>query len=188
MRALGTPDQFGYLYITQNLRSPSANKDSNLGEQLGKLREDSARQVNIYDYGGVEVALYYGKTPYLAIDPDTLAIVKARILWNHSYLLGTDVPGRDILTRPMYGTRVSLLVAFAMAEVNLILGTVYNGISSYFDGRVDMAAIRVVDIISMIPLTLCVTLITVLMDVELQNIMVTSRTTYWVDMAHVVKG
>lgn len=188
MRVFETPDQSGYLYITQNLKLLSVNKDGSLGEQLGKLREDSARQMSIYNCGGAEIALYYGKTPYLVIDPDTLVIAKARTLWNHSYLFGTDALGRDILTRLMYGTRVSLLVAFVAAGVNLILGIVYGGISGYFGGRVDMAMMRVVDIISTIPLTLYVILIMVLMGAGLQSIMVALGTTYWVDMARVVRG
>ena len=188
MRVFETPDQSGYLYITQNLKLLSVNKDGSLGEQLGKLREDSARQMSIYNCGGAEIALYYGKTPYLVIDPDTLVIAKARTLWNRSYLFGTDALGRDILTRLMYGTRVSLLVAFVAAGVNLILGIVYGGISGYFGGQVDMAIMRVVDIISTIPLTLYVILIMVLMGAGLQSIMVALGTTYWVDMARVVRG
>lgn len=188
MRVFETPDQSGYLYITQNLKLLSVNKDGSLGEQLGKLREDSARQMSIYNCGGAEIALYYGKTPYLVINPDTLVIAKARTLWNRSYLFGTDALGRDILTRLMYGTRVSLLVAFVAAGVNLILGIVYGGISGYFGGQVDMAMMRVVDIISTIPLTLYVILIMVLMGAGLQSIMVALGTTYWVDMARVVRG
>ena len=188
MRVFETPDQSGYLYITQNLKLLSVNKDGSLGEQLGKLREDSARQMSIYNCGGAEIALYYGKTPYLVIDPDTLVIAKARTLWNRSYLFGTDALGRDILTRLMYGTRVSLLVAFVAVGVNLILGIVYGGISGYFGGQVDMAMMRVVDIISTIPLTLYVILIMVLMGAGLQSIMVALGTTYWVDMARVVRG
>lgn len=144
--------------------------------------------MSIYNCGGAEIALYYGKTPYLVIDPDTLVIAKARTLWNRSYLFGTDALGRDILTRLMYGTRVSLLVAFVAAGVNLILGIVYGGISGYFGGQVDMAMMRVVDIISTIPLTLYVILIMVLMGAGLQSIMVALGTTYWVDMARVVRG
>jgi len=57
MRVFETPDQSGYLYITQNLKLLSVNKDGSLGEQLSKLREDSARQMSIYDCGGAEIAL-----------------------------------------------------------------------------------------------------------------------------------
>ncbi len=188
MQVFETPDQSAYLYITQNLKLLSVNKDGTLGEQLGKLREDSARQMSIYDCGGVETALYYGKTPYLVINPDTLVIAKSKTLWNRSYIFGTDALGRDILTRLMYGTRVSLLVAFVAAGVNLVLGIIYGGISGYFGGRVDMMMMRVVDIISTIPLTLYVILIMVLMGAGLQSIVVALGTAYWVDMARVVRG
>lgn len=188
MQVFETPDQSAYLYITQNLKLLSVNKDGTLGEQLGKLCEDSARQMSIYDCGGVETALYYGKTPYLVINPDTLVIAKSKTLWNRSYIFGTDALGRDILTRLMYGTRVSLLVAFVAAGVNLVLGIIYGGISGYFGGRVDMMMMRVVDIISTIPLTLYVILIMVLMGAGLQSIVVALGTTYWVDMARVVRG
>ena len=188
MKVFETPDCVSYLYITQNLKLLTVNKDGTLGEQLDKLREDSARQMNIYDCGGKKVALYYGKMPYLVINPETLVIAKSKVLWNRSYLFGTDALGRDILTRLMYGTRVSLLVAFVAAGVNLILGILYGGISGYFGGRTDMVMMRVVDIISTIPLTLYVILIMVLMGAGLQSIMVALGTTYWVDMARVVRG
>ena len=188
MKVFETPDCVSYLYITQNLKLLTVNKDGTLGEQLDKLREDSARQMSIYDCGGKKVALYYGKMPYLVINPETLVIAKSKVLWNRSYLFGTDALGRDILTRLMYGTRVSLLVAFVAAGVNLILGILYGGISGYFGGRTDMVMMRVVDIISTIPLTLYVILIMVLMGAGLQSIMVALGTTYWVDMARVVRG
>lgn len=59
MRVFETPDCVSYLYITQNLKLLTVNKDGTLGEQLDKLREDSARQMSIYDCGGKKVALYY---------------------------------------------------------------------------------------------------------------------------------
>ena len=52
-------------------------------------------------------------------------------MWNKSYILGTDALGRDVLTRLMYGTRISMLVALMAAFVNLIIGILYGGISGY---------------------------------------------------------
>ena len=73
--------------------------------------------------------------------------------------LGTDTNGMDMLTRLMYGTRISMLVALMAAFVNLIIGILYGGISGYLGGTVDMIMMRIVDIISTIPLTLYVILI-----------------------------
>ena len=62
----------------------------------------------------------------------------------------------------MYGVRVSLLVAFVAAAVNMVIGILYGGISGYLGGNVDTVMMRVVDIINTIPLTLYVILIMVL--------------------------
>ena len=112
----------------------------------------------------------------------------ARLGLNKSYTLGTDSLGRDILTRLMYGTRVSLMVAFVAVLVNLVIGIIFGGISGYAGGTVDTIMMRIVDIISTIPLTLYVILIMVVLGTGLKSIIVALGTVYWVDMARVVRG
>jgi oligopeptide transport system permease protein len=109
-------------------------------------------------------------------------------MWNKSYILGTDALGRDVLTRLMYGTRISMLVALMAAFVNLIIGILYGGISGYLGGTVDMIMMRIVDIISTIPLTLYVILIMQVLGAGIQSIIVALGSVYWVDMARVVRG
>lgn len=183
-----TKDDSGYLYITQSLKVLWVNKDGTLGKQLKKLREESASSMIIFDCNGEEVGLYYGIKPYLIADPQTRVIYDTAKVWNRSYILGTDSLGRDILTRLMYGTRVSLLVAFIAVVVNMVIGIVFGGISGYAGGMVDTVMMRIVDIISTIPLTLYVILIMVLMGTGIKSIIVAIGTTYWVDMARVVRG
>ena len=88
----------------------------------------------------------------------------------------------------MYGTRVSLMVAFVAAAVNMIIGILFGGISGYAGGMVDTVMMRIVDIISTIPLTLYVILIMVYLESGLQSIIIALGTVYWVDMARVVRG
>lgn len=183
-----TKDESGYLYITQSLKVLWVNRDGTLGEQLPSLREEADSSMIIFDCNGEEVGLYYGITPYLIADPETRVIYETETVWNKSYILGTDSLGRDILTRLMYGTRVSLLVAFVAVAVNLVIGIVFGGISGYAGGMVDTVMMRIVDIISTIPLTLYVILIMVLMGAGIQSIIIALGTTYWVDMARVVRG
>ncbi|HIS31840.1 MAG TPA: ABC transporter permease [Candidatus Limivivens intestinipullorum] len=188
MKVYVTKDGSGYLYITQSLKVLWVNKDGTLGEQLPRLREEADSSMIIFDCNGEEVGLYYGITPYLIADPETRVIYDTDTVWNKSYILGTDSLGRDILTRLMYGTRVSLLVAFVAVAVNLVIGIVFGGISGYVGGIADTIMMRIVDIISTIPLTLYVILIMVLMGAGIQSIIVALGTTYWVDMARVVRG
>ena len=164
------------------------NSDGTLGIQLKKVREESERMMTIFDCNGTEVALYYGQKPYVIANPENNTIYRSKNIWNKSYLLGTDNLGRDILTRLMYGTRVSLMVAFVAVAVNLVIGVLYGGISGYLGGNVDAVMMRIVDIISTIPLTLYVILIMVILGSGLQSIVIALGTVYWVDMARVVRG
>src|SRR5687768_8346236 len=63
-----------------------------------------------------------------------------------AHILGTDQLGRDILSRLIYGARVSLLVGFASAFLGGTLGMILGLISGYFGGRIDSIIMRVVDI------------------------------------------
>lgn len=188
IKVFETPDGNGWLYITQSMKLLRVSAEGEFGEQLSKLREDSERQMLIFDYEGSELGLYYGKKPYLVVNPDTLVIAKSRRIRNRDYLLGTDSLGRDILTRLMYGSRVSLVVAFVAVIVNLLIGILYGGISGYLGGNVDEFMMRIVDIISTIPLTLYVILIMVLLGSGLGSIIVALGSVYWVGMARVVRG
>lgn len=188
IKVFETPDGNGWLYITQSMKLLRVSAEGDFGEQLNKLREDSERQMLIFDYEGLELGLYYGKKPYLVVNPDTLVIAKSRRIRNRDYLLGTDSLGRDILTRLMYGSRVSLVVAFVAVIVNLLIGILYGGISGYLGGNVDEFMMRIVDIISTIPLTLYVILIMVLLGSGLGSIIVALGSVYWVGMARVVRG
>lgn len=188
MKVYVTPQNDGYLYITQALKVLYVNQDGTMGSQLKKVREESDQMMTIYDCNGTEVALYTGQKPYVIADQATKVIYPTKNIWNKSYILGTDTLGRDILTRLMYGTRVSLLVAFIAVLVNMVIGILYGGISGYAGGNADAVMMRIVDIISTIPLTLYVILIMVLMGPGLKSIIVALGTVYWVDMARVVRG
>ena len=188
MQVYHTPDGEGYFYITQSLKVLYVNPDGTLGDQLERVREESDMSMAIFGYKGEEVGLYYGQKPYVIADPDTKVIYPSQTIRNASYLLGTDSLGRDILTRLMYGVRVSLLVAFVAAAVNMVIGILYGGISGYLGGNVDVVMMRLVDIINTIPLTLYVILIMVLLGTGLQSIIVALGSVYWVDMARVVRG
>ena len=187
MKIYDMPDG-SQVYITQSLKLLSVNADGTLGAALPKVREEAGKSMTIFDCNGTEVAVYYGASPYVVADEATGNIYPSGHMWNHSYLLGTDALGRDILARLMYGTRVSLMVALVAAMVNMVIGIVYGGVAGYLGGNVDAVMMRVVDIVSTIPLTLYVILIMLLLGEGLQSIIVAIGSVYWVDMARVVRG
>ena len=63
------------------------------------------------------------------------------------HLLGTDILGRDLLSRILYGARVSLLVGFVATGVALVIGVSWGIIAGFFGGRVDSIMMRIVDIL-----------------------------------------
>ncbi len=188
MQVFPAPDG-EYLYITKALKLIEVDKNGNLVGQLKKGKDNSKEKITVFPYkDDMTVTLDYTKMPATVRDAEGNRIEKGRTVWNHTYLLGTDHLGRDILSRLMYGTRISLLVAFIAAAVNMIIGIFYGGISGYLGGKTDAMMMRIVDIISTIPLTLYVILIKVTLDDGFLSIVIALSSVYWVDMARVVRG
>jgi len=106
--------------------------------------------------------------------------------WIHPF--GTDELGRDILSRTMYGTRISLLIGFGSVVINLTIGIIYGGISGYLGGRLDNLMQRIIDIIFSIPDLLYVILLMVTFGAGIQNIFIVLGLINWVPMARIVRG
>jgi oligopeptide transport system permease protein len=75
--------------------------------------------------------------------------------------LGADFPGRDVLSRLIYGARVSLTVGFVGAFTSFVIGMAYGSLSGYYGGRVDNILMRIVDVMYAIPTLLLIILIMV---------------------------
>jgi len=178
-----------YFYITEGLKVIEVDADGHLVRQRRKKKDDSDAKQTSFKYEDDQlVYLDYSQKPYTMLDENGNRIEKGVKMWNKTYLLGTDHLGRDILTRLMYGARISLMVAFIAATVNMVIGVLYGGISGYMGGKTDAIMMRIVDIIATIPLTLYVILIKVCLDDGLISIIVALSSVYWVDMARVVRG
>ena len=178
-----------FFYVTQAMKVSEVDAGGHLIRQLRKKTDDSAAKRISFTYSDdTLVYLDYSKKPFVMLDQQGQRIEQGVRKWNANYLLGTDHLGRDILTRLMYGTRISLMVAFVATAVNMIIGILYGGIAGYLGGKADSVMMRVVDVIATIPLTLYVILIKVSLDDGLLSIIVALSSVYWVDMARVVRG
>lgn len=176
------------VYISPSLKLIQVDSDGNLSGVLSPIRTENEKSMMIFDCEGKEVALYYGSSSYVVCDETTGNIYPSGYHWCRDHVLGTDALGRDILARLMYGTRVSLMVAFVSVLVNLVIGILYGGVAGYLGGAVDAVMMRIVDVISTIPLTLYVILIMMIFGQGLQSIIIALGCVYWVDMARVVRG
>ena len=90
--------------------------------------------------------------PWIApYDYQEQSIADRRQLPSAAHLLGTDNMGRDILSRIIYGGRISLLVSLLAVAVSLVIGGLLGAVSGYFGGLVDSIIMRIMDIMMAIP-------------------------------------
>jgi peptide/nickel transport system permease protein len=87
-------------------------------------------------------------SPY---DPYDISLGKPLESPNSTFLFGTDTIGRDVLTRIIYGSRISLIAAVSVGFSSAILGVIFGLISGYIGGKTDLVIMRVVDIMLSIP-------------------------------------
>jgi oligopeptide transport system permease protein len=176
-----------YFYISQNLKLIEVSGEGKLIASIRAQNDDGQKKLIRFEFDGINLGIDYAQRPPALADEQG-TITRPHFLWNKSYLLGTDNLGRDLLTRLMYGARISLVVAFIAAFVNLVIGILFGGISGLFGGYLDLIMMRIVDIISTIPLTLYVILIMVFLNSGFLSIIIALSSVYWVNMARIVRG
>lgn len=124
-------------------------------------------------------------SPY-AYDQTELTNVYAPMSMKHPF--GTDELGRDVLTRVLYGARISLAVGFVASFLNLLIGVFYGGISGFAGGKLDEIMMRIVDVLYGVPILLIVILLMVVLQPGLKNVFIALGIGYWVGMARIVRG
>lgn len=105
-----------------------------------------------------------------------------------AHLMGTDDLGRDVLSRVMYGARVSLAVGILSQIALLILGVPIGALAGLIGGWVDFAFMRVVDVLSSLPTLLFYILLMVVLGAGFLNIILAMAITGWIGIARLVRG
>ncbi|MBE7441315.1 MAG: ABC transporter permease [Flavobacteriales bacterium] len=104
------------------------------------------------------------------------------------YLLGTDKYGRDLLSRLMAGTWISLSVGFISVFISLVIGITLGAIAGYYRGWVDDVIIWIINVVWSIPTLLLVIAITLALGKDFWQVFVAVGLTMWVEVARVVRG
>jgi peptide/nickel transport system permease protein len=105
-----------------------------------------------------------------------------------NHLLGTDELGRDIFSRLVYSSRISLTVGFAVAFVSVVVGTLIGAISGYFGGWVDTIFMRFVDVMYSIPSLFLNILILAIFGTNISYMILVLAFTSWMGVARLVRG
>ena len=101
---------------------------------------------------------------------------------------GTDILGRDLLTRMLYGTRISLTVGLLATLLSLFIGVVYGAVAGYWGGNVDEVMMRFVDIMYSLPTLMLVIVLLALFDRSFLLLLAALAVVGWLDIARIVRG
>jgi len=114
--------------------------------------------------------------------------VEKKLIGKRQFILGTDKYGRDVLSRMLVGSRVSLSIGFVAVFISLIVGIFFGAISGFYGGKVDALVMWLVNIIWSIPTLLLVIAITLALGKGFWQVFVAVGLTMWVEVARVVRG
>lgn len=127
--------------------------------------------------------------PFVAPHDPTKANLKVRLQPpSEEYPFGTDHMGRCILSRVIYGSRVSLLVGVSVISASLFIGLIFGAVSGYFGGLVDEVIMRFVDGFLAIPSMFLALALAGAMGPGLINMMIALVVVEWTSYARVVRG
>ena len=105
-----------------------------------------------------------------------------------SFILGTDQYGRDILSRVIYGSKISLSIGFLVVLISVTLGTIVGVSSGYFGGIVDNTLMRIVDVLIAFPALFLILIIIATFGNSIFLIVITLSFTGWMGVARIVRS
>lgn len=188
-------------FTVQMLTIPSGKTDeATIGSYFtGRVNSDTKYTIlkycftkdslTYYEYNN-EASLAVSKTiPLTAFganqNPD---YIKANYIKSQKFLLGTDSQGRDLLSRLLVGSRVSIAIGFVAVFISLAVGIFFGAIAGYYGGKIDAFVMWLVNIIWSIPTLLLVIAITLALGKGFWQVFVAVGLTMWVEVARVVRG
>ena len=127
--------------------------------------------------------------PWLApYDPSFINLKQVLMPPSPDHLLGTDTLGRDVLSRIIFGARISLLVGFVAVGIATLIGLFVGALAGYYGGWVDLGLMRLVDLMLCFPTLFLILAVIALLGPSIWNIMVVIGLTGWMGVARLVRA
>ena len=188
-----------HVFLTSDYKLLRISERGEILSRLELVDQDVVNKVYTYRDGDLSVAMdfSYNLLPGKTADYDfTLALNGGeevtrpwKTVGNKTFPFGSDVVGRSLLIRVIYGARISLTIAFVATLANLLVGVLWGSVAAYEGGRTDTVMMRIVDLLTSIPLVIYVILIMVLVGNRgLWTMTIALGSVYWVVMARLVRG
>lgn len=142
--------------------------------------------------GGILVLLVFILSIFAPLiaphDPSTIDIKSILVGPSFSHPLGTDDLGRDVLSRMLWGGRVSLKVGFVAVGIATIIGIILGSLAGYYGGWIDSIIMRSVDIMLSIPTIFLVLAVIAILEPSIINIMIVIGLTSWMEPARLIRA
>jgi peptide/nickel transport system permease protein len=127
--------------------------------------------------------------PVLApYDPDAIDVKSILLPPSTSHWMGTDGLGRDVFSRMLFGSRISLLVGFVAVGIATLIGVILGAISGYYRGWVDVLIMRLVDVMLSIPTFFLILAVIAFLTPSIWNIMIVIGLTSWMGVTRLVRA
>jgi len=150
--------------------------------RLGRRGKISAAIIVVVLFVSVAAPLLTSHAPN-AIDLDALKNAPSSL-----HVFGTDQKGRDVLTRVLYGGRISMGVAVVAALLSMSIGLLIGLVSGYFGGKLDTAAMALVDLVLSFPSLLLAIGISIILPPGIYTVMIAIAAVGWASFARLIRG
>ena len=135
------------------------------------------------------VALLALAAPYVTQHPpEKIHSGLTRAAPSAEHILGGDVAGRDVWSRVVYGGRVSLSVGLVAVSISILIALILGSLSGYYGGAVDMAIMRVTDVMMVFPLLILIMTVVSVLGPSIYNVMAVIGLLGWPTSARLVRG